>query len=52
VETVLGGYVEAHVRVLGQPLHGFKEVTAYLVILLALMLRPYGLFGTEHIERL
>lgn len=52
VETVLGGYMEAHVRVLGQPLHGFKEVTAYLVILLALMVRPHGLFGTERIERL
>ncbi len=52
VETVLGGFIESHVRVGGFPLHGFKEVTAYLVILLALMVRPYGLFGTEHIERL
>jgi branched-chain amino acid transport system permease protein len=51
-ETVLGGYIDAHVKLWGQPLHGFKEVTAYLVILLALMVRPYGLFGTEHIERL
>lgn len=52
VETVLGGYIDAHVRVFGHTLHGFKEVTAYLVILLVLMVRPYGLFGTEHIERL
>ncbi len=52
VETIVGGYIEAYVRVFGHPLHGFKEVTAYLVILLVLMVRPYGLFGTEHIERL
>ncbi|MDR5697531.1 MAG: branched-chain amino acid ABC transporter permease [Armatimonadota bacterium] len=52
VETVVGGYIDAFVRLFGQPLHGFKEVTAYLVILLVLILRPHGLFGTEHIERL
>jgi branched-chain amino acid transport system permease protein len=52
LETIVGGYIDAHVRLFGHPLHGFKEVTAYLVILLVLMVRPYGLFGTEHIERL
>ncbi len=52
LETIVGGYIDAHVKLFGHPLHGFKEVTAYLVILLVLMIRPYGLFGTEHIERL
>jgi len=46
METTIGGYIDAHV------IYGFKEIVAFIVILLVLMIRPYGLFGTEHIERL
>ncbi|MDQ7819436.1 MAG: branched-chain amino acid ABC transporter permease [Armatimonadota bacterium] len=46
VETVVGGYIDAHV------IYGFKDITPFVVILLVLLVRPYGLFGTEHIERL
>lgn len=46
IETTIGGYLDANV------IYGFKDITAFVVILLVLLLRPYGLFGTEHIERL
>ncbi|HDQ39765.1 MAG TPA: branched-chain amino acid ABC transporter permease [Desulfonatronum sp.] len=32
-------------------LAGFKEVAAYIVLVVILMIKPYGLFGTEEIER-
>ncbi|MEF2145749.1 MAG: branched-chain amino acid ABC transporter permease [Desulfovibrionaceae bacterium] len=32
-------------------LGGFKEVAAFVVLVVILMIRPYGLFGTEEIER-
>ena len=32
-------------------LSGFKEVAAYVFLVLILMIRPYGLFGTREIER-
>ncbi len=46
IETTIGGYLDANV------IYGFKDITAFVVILLVLLVRPYGLFGTEHIERL
>jgi len=46
LETTVGGYVDAHV------IYGFKEITPFVVILVVLILRPYGLFGTEQVERL
>ena len=46
LETTAGGYIDAHI------IYGFKDIVAFVVILLVLMVRPYGLFGTEHIERL
>ncbi|MDR7522510.1 MAG: branched-chain amino acid ABC transporter permease [Armatimonadota bacterium] len=52
LETVVGGYIDANVVLLGVPLQGFKDVTPFVVILLVLLIKPYGLFGTEHIERL
>jgi len=52
LETVVGGYIDAHVVLFGVSLQGFKEITPFVVILLVLLIRPYGLFGTEHIERL
>ncbi len=52
LETVVGGYIDANVVLFGVPLQGFKEITPFVVILLVLLIKPYGLFGTEHIERL
>ncbi len=32
-------------------LNGFKDVAAFVFLVIILMIRPYGLFGTEEIER-
>lgn len=32
-------------------LGGFREVAAFVVLVIILMIKPYGLFGTEQIER-
>jgi branched-chain amino acid transport system permease protein len=44
-ESAAGAYIEP----LG--LVGFKEVAPYLLLLIVLFIRPYGLFGTVRIER-
>lgn len=44
LETVVGGYLD-------QALPGVKDLTAFVVLFLVLMIRPYGLFGQEEIER-
>ena len=44
-EAMAGTYIET----LG--LEGFKEVAPYLLLLIVLLFRPYGLFGTVRIER-
>ena len=31
---------------------GFNDVVAYVVLLIILMVRPYGLFGQKRIERI
>ncbi len=41
VENLAGGYIGS----------GAKEVAGFLVVLIVLMVRPYGLFGERHIER-
>lgn len=46
IETTIGGYIDANI------IYGFKDIVAFVIILLVLMIKPYGLFGTEHIERL
>ncbi len=51
-ENLLGAYIDTHVHLAGISLQGFKEITPFMVILLVLLVRPYGLFGTEHVERL
>ena len=48
VEMVGQGYVNPH---LGEFGHNFHEVFPYLVMILFLMVRPYGLFGTRDVER-
>ncbi len=43
-ESLAGGYLDS---IFG----GVKEVTSFAVLLLILMIRPHGIFGTEDIER-
>jgi branched-chain amino acid transport system permease protein len=44
LETLAGGYLD-------QALPGVKDLTAFVVLFLVLMIRPYGLFGKEELER-
>jgi len=44
-ENLAGFYLEPY---LGS---GMKEITAYIIALIVMMIRPYGLFGTKEIER-
>jgi branched-chain amino acid transport system permease protein len=47
--VLTAGY-ESHVAsLLGA---GFHEITPYLIMILVLLIRPYGLFGTRKVERL
>ncbi len=41
LEAYTGGYVG----------HGLNLIVPFVVLILVLMVRPYGLFGKEHIER-
>ncbi|MEC7257060.1 MAG: branched-chain amino acid ABC transporter permease [Pseudomonadota bacterium] len=41
-ENLVGGYISS----------GLKEVAGFVIIILILMIRPYGLFGEKRIERL
>jgi branched-chain amino acid transport system permease protein len=41
-ENLVGGYISS----------GLKEVAGFVIIILILMIRPYGLFGERRIERL
>jgi len=43
-ETLVGGYLDLY-------LSGIKEISAYILLFIILIIRPYGLFGTEEIER-
>ncbi len=45
-ETLGGGYLDPYVG------GGFNELAPYLIMLLVLIIKPYGLFGYERIERL
>ncbi len=44
-ESLVGAYLEP------MGLTGFKEVAPYILLLIVLLIRPYGLFGTVRIER-
>lgn len=44
-EALVGAYIEP------KGLIGFKEVAPYILLLIVLIFRPYGLFGTVRIER-
>jgi len=43
-ETLVGGYLDLY-------LSGVKEISPYILLFIILIIRPYGLFGTEEIER-
>jgi branched-chain amino acid transport system permease protein len=45
IENLAGGYLD---QMIGG---GVKDVTPFVVLFLVLMIRPYGLFGQEEIER-
>jgi branched-chain amino acid transport system permease protein len=48
-QILTAGY-ESHVtNILGA---GFHEITPYLIMILVLLIRPYGLFGTAKVERI
>ncbi|MGD9032767.1 MAG: branched-chain amino acid ABC transporter permease [Desulfobacteraceae bacterium] len=42
VETFTGGYI---------PISGIREIVPYIVLVIILMVKPYGLFGLVEIER-
>jgi branched-chain amino acid transport system permease protein len=48
-QTLTAGYQPQHAAWLGED---FQSVTPYVVMIVILMVRPYGLFGTEEVERL
>ncbi len=49
IQLLTAGY-ESHVAsVLGAGIH---EITPYLIMILILLIRPYGLFGTRKVERI
>ena len=45
LESLAVGYLEPSVG------GGFRSVASYLVLLAALLVRPYGLFGSRDVER-
>jgi branched-chain amino acid transport system permease protein len=45
VEHLFGGYLDPYVG------GGLKDFVPYVLMLAVLMIRPYGLFGREIIER-
>lgn len=48
-QTLTAGYQPRYAEWLGED---FQAVTPYVVMIIILMLRPYGLFGTKEVERL
>lgn len=45
-ENMAGGYIDPLVG------GGFKEIFPFIILIIILFIRPYGLFGTHEIERL
>jgi hypothetical protein len=46
---VTAGYESHFANILGA---GFHEIAPYLIMILVLLIRPYGLFGTRKVERI
>lgn len=49
VQVLTAGYESRVANVLGAGIH---EITPYLIMILVLLIRPYGLFGTRKVERI
>lgn len=49
VEVLTAGYESHFANVLGA---GFHEIAPYLIMILVLLIRPYGLFGRRKVERI
>ena len=47
-EAYTATYQSQHLSFLGG---NFSQVVPYLVLLIVLLIKPYGLFGTEEVER-
>lgn len=45
IENLAGSYLD---KAFGG---GVKEITSYIIVIVVMMVRPYGFFGKEHIER-
>ena len=45
LENLMGGYLDIYFG------GGVKEVAPFIVLVIILMIKPYGLFGTVEIER-
>ena len=48
-QALTAGYESQFVNVLGA---GFHEITPYIIMILVLLIRPFGLFGTRKVERI
>ena len=48
VQVLVGGYQEQYASWLG---HNFNDVAPYILMILILLVRPYGLFGSRPAER-
>jgi branched-chain amino acid transport system permease protein len=47
-EVFAGQYLARHTGILGA---GYQQVVPYVVMLIGLLVRPYGLFGTKEVRR-
>ncbi len=47
-QVITAGYESRFASVLGTGIH---EITPYLIMILVLLIRPYGIFGTRKVER-
>jgi len=47
-EVFAGQYLADHASILG---YGYQQVVPYVVMLIGLLIRPYGMFGTEEVRR-
>ena len=47
--VVTAGYESHFANILGA---GFHEIAPYLLMILVLLIQPYGLFGTRKVERI
>lgn len=49
VEVLTAGYESNFTAIIGA---GFHEIAPYLIMILVLLVRPYGIFGTRKVERI